>query len=333
MESIQEALELMVQGQATIYQDSTPESDTVERWAKLFSYTHTEAQDKIQQSRNDLNRTTITIGHWDMIRDQKEAEGHDKESYEHYLDISKQARQISRHTSSLPTMILAKPKPARFLLKLDGPLSDITIIQQAANLSRLPKLRKGTDDSGHPVRFCEIDSLARDQITAFAQQNTLSYNFATNILPDRTAEKNLSPDSLHPTLGVESTLPQFRGADASPHNDEYPVWYFFYGTLADPDILTAQTGVEEPRLIPAHISGGVLKTWGGKYNALVDQRGYGKESKVAGHAFCVESEKVETGLRVYETNKYEVVRCTIEMEGRRRKGLTFRFVGNDALDQ
>lgn len=168
---------------------------------------------------------------------------------------------------------------------------------------------------------------------AFAAQDTLSYNFTTNILPDRTAEKNLSPDSLHPTLGVESTLPQFRGINASPHNDEYPVWYFFYGTLADPDILTLVTGVEEPRLIPAHISGGVLKTWGGKYKALVDQRGHRKGSKVAGHAFCVESEKVELGLRVYETDKYEVVRCTIEMGDRREKGLTFGFVGDDALDQ
>lgn len=168
---------------------------------------------------------------------------------------------------------------------------------------------------------------------AFAQQNALSYNFATNILPDRTAEKALSSDSLHPTLGIEATLPQFRSTNASPRNDEYPVWYFFYGTLADPDVLTSQTGVEVPRLIPAHISGGVLKTWGGKYKALVDQRGYGKESKVAGHAFCVESEKVETGLRVYETDKYEVVRCTIEMGDRREQGLTFRFVGDDALDQ
>ncbi|KAK6206116.1 hypothetical protein LQW54_007836 [Pestalotiopsis sp. IQ-011] len=247
----------MTQGQATTYQDSTHESDTVERWTKLFGYTHAEAQDKIEQSRNHLNRTTITIGHWEMIRDEMEAEGHDKESYEHYLDISKRARYVPQHTSSRPGTALAK-KPVRFLLKPDGPLSDITIIQQAGN-SRPPKLREGTDDSGHP--------------------------------------------------------------------------YFFYGTLADPDILTAQTGVEEPRLIPAHISGGVLKTWGGKYKALVDQRGYGKESKVAGHAFSVESEKVETGLRVCETDKYEVVRCTIEMGARREKGLTFRFVGDDALGQ
>lgn len=332
MEFFQEALELMAQGQATTYQDSAHESHTAERWTKLFGYTHAEAQDKIEQSRNDLNRTTITLEHWDMIRDEMEAEGHDKESYEHYLDISKRARHVSQPTSSQPTMALVK-KPARFLLKLDGPFSDITIIQQAAALPHPPKIREGTDDSGRPVRFCEIDSLARDQITAFAQQNALSYNVTTNILPDRTAEKNLSPDSLHPTLGVESTLPQFRGTDVSPHNDEYPVWYFFYGTLADPDILTAQTGVEEPGLIPAHISGGVLKTWGGKYKALVDQRGHGKESNVAGHAFCVESENVETGLRVYETDKYEVVRCTIEMGDRREQGLTFRFMGDDALDQ
>jgi hypothetical protein len=46
---------------------------------------------------------------------------------------------------------------------------------------------------------------------------------------------------------------------------------FFYGTVADLEVLTRHLSViEEPVLHPATVIGGVLETWGGKYLALVN---------------------------------------------------------------
>lgn len=54
--------------------------------------------------------------------------------------------------------------------------------------------------------------------------------------------------------------------------DEYLIWYLFYGTLADTDLLTRLLSLleaEPPILMPASIPRGLIK-WHGKYKALVD---------------------------------------------------------------
>lgn len=54
------------------------------------------------------------------------------------------------------------------------------------------------------------------------------------------AAKDFSADSIHPTLGKDCTMPQHRlgsDTDSLPHQSQYPVFYFFYGTLADPIVL------------------------------------------------------------------------------------------------
>jgi hypothetical protein len=136
---------------------------------------------------------------------------------------------------------------------------------------------------------------------------------------------------MYPTLGVESTLPQYRadGVDAEfmPTQNQHPVWYFFYGNLAVPDILTRRLAlVEEPIFTPATVTGGVIKKWRGKYNALID----GPDTAcVDGWAYLVVTEEHEESLRFYETENYEVVRCTIIIKDTSDtvKGLTFKFVG------
>jgi hypothetical protein len=105
------------------------------------------------------------------------------------------------------------------------------------------------------------------------------------------------------------------GRGSRPKQHEYPVWYFFYGTLAKPDFLAqlfgSPPGIEHV-LVPAHIEGGKLRTWGGKYKALVDCSG----RRVDGWVFEVESEEQEEVLCMYETAKYEVIRVRIEVEER-----------------
>ena len=111
-----------------------------------------------------------------------------------------------------------------------------------------------------------------------------------------------------------------------PAQNQYPVWYFFHGTLTDPEILAQKISLLElPVLRQAAVKGGKIKMWGGKYKALVD----GPSSAIVdGWAYEVSSEEGEEQLRYYETDQYEAVRCEIHMvdSGEVVKGLTFRFI-------
>ncbi|KAI8949820.1 hypothetical protein F4801DRAFT_551682 [Xylaria longipes] len=105
------------------------------------------------------------------------------------------------------------------------------------------------------------------------------------------AAKDLSTTSAYPTLGVDATMPQCRPSLADdtspiPTQSQYPVWYFFYGTLANPVVLGRLLGVE-PLYKDASIQGGILKMWGGKYKALVDSPG----GIVHGAAFLVQDQE------------------------------------------
>lgn len=156
-------------------------------------------------------------------------------------------------------------------------------------------------------------------------QGTYGDALIVPISPTLSAEKDLSEFSIAPTLGLDATIgtyPQHRPIIAPiPHQDEYLVPYFFYGTLADPEKLTDTLKLDgKPVLRNAEIWRGRLKIWG-QYFALVD----GSEKDfVPGFVYGVKSQKYEEVLRWYQTGKYEVIRCMIHTEGRRVPGLTFR---------
>ena len=85
---------------------------------------------------------------------------------------------------------------------------------------------------------------------------------------------------------------------------------------------------EEPGLVPASVAGGIVRTWAGKYKALVK----GPEiARVDGWACRVETEECEDALRFYETERCEVVRCGVEMGGEQVRGCMFRFVDDSPL--
>ena len=130
-------------------------------------------------------------------------------------------------------------------------------------------------------------------------------------------------------------MPQHRlldhplGASPALLQDQYPVLYFFYGTLCSPKILGRQLGLKDsdplPELVSAYVLGGKVLTWAGKYKALVDA--FGSTARVQGKAFVVEDREQEDALRFYETDKYEVVRCGIYVKEMVLPGLAFRFCG------
>ena len=143
----------------------------------------------------------------------------------------------------------------KYLLKIEGPLSTHQQIQEAASLADLPEIMEGKndEDQDEEATFCIIDGKAKVAISAWLSAQNLDFK-TTFIHLTGKAEKVLSPHSKYPTLGLGSTLPQLRASHNDelflPQQDQYPVWYSFYGTLADPDIL--------------------FETWAGKYCALVD---------------------------------------------------------------
>lgn len=159
-----------------------------------------------------------------------------------------------------------------------------------------------------------------------------------SIISISRARKDLCGDSAYPTLGLDTTLPQNRPSPPiadhqKPHtgNEDYPVWYLFYGTLADGDRLGRLLGPDHSvALILAWTIGGRLGTWASKYNALVDDFGGGS---VHGHGFLVPDKEAEDALRYNETGAYDVVRCEIHLETHGGvnmvKGLTFRFTGGN----
>lgn len=233
-----------------------------------------------------------------------------------------------RTTPARPTR-----KAANYLLKMEEPLADLDTVKMAAGrtMSKMAEI-PGTDDEGNPTKFCVVDRAAKASIEGWLATEKRFPLFQPTFIPYSRADKSLSSFSLAPTLGIDTTLPHLRigsaaTAEPTPTQNQYPVWYFFYGTLGDPDVLKRLLGVVDPIYRPASVAGGKLIEWGGKYKALIDAPGPGLA--VEGVAFMVESEEVEDALRCYETDKYEVVRCEIGMKDDESvaKGLTFRFVG------
>ncbi|KAL9120890.1 MAG: hypothetical protein Q9187_002557 [Circinaria calcarea] len=310
--------------------DSAPQPSAaqISGWQRLFNCSYSDAVDRIIQLRSDLSRVRISDEHWEIVRPEKEAEGYDREAYEYEIQLS---RKILLKPSHNPEQALktSAAQPSAYFIVLEGPLDTPLKVQEAGKISTIPHLIKGTGDTGETM-FCRVDGNAKEAILEWLSKQQIS--FRPTFICLSKAKKDLSIRSIYPTLGLDSTLPQFRLDDhstsPSPAQDEYPVWYFFYGTLSNPEILSriiALPDVTSPDLRPASVAGGVIRTWADKYKALVDAS---DDSYTDGWAYRVISEIQEEALLYYETEKYEVVRCEMLIQGdeHKVKGCTFRFV-------
>lgn len=319
--------------------DSHVSDSDLSIWQALFGFSSVEAVKAFRDWRADFTRPTISQEAWLLVKEAKMAEGFNKESYEYSLCKAQMAQQQSRASKINAT---AKDEEAKYLVKLecDSPSSMVSV-ELIRFLPKKPNILTGLDDDGNITQFC---LLSGHQKAKFLNALSKAHPFyQPTLIRTSVASKNLSSTSLYPTLGVDTILPQFRldnshlesnSSSSSlslvrPAQDEYPVWYFFYGTLADANILSRIIGPsEEQNTIEykhARIWRGRLSTLGEKYLALVDAD---EHSKVDGWAYQVKNQNEEDSLRVYETGKYEVVRCTIELmdgEGAFIHGLTFRL--------
>lgn len=307
--------------------NDTPSAEDISRWQALFHYTYADTVDFIKQHRSNYSRIPVSADHWEMVEAEKVAQGYDREAYEHELNIGGMQKPS---TACIGTVATISPAQARavYVLKLENALNSARKVQEAAGLEEPPPTTQGTTEDDGDTGFCRINGTAKHAILHWLSTHNINYKptFARVL---QKAEKDLSTHSMHPTLGWDATLPQHRSANIhiifTPTQDQYPVWYFFYGTLADPVTLSRQLPLQErPNLRPATIRGGVLKTWAGKYKALVDGPA---NALVEGSAYCVLNKEHENALRSYETDNYEVVRCRILFGDGEVQGCTFRFVG------
>lgn len=286
----------------------------IERWQKLFGFTASAAFTTLEEYRKDFLRFRISDEHWDVVKSQKQAEGHDREAYEFSL-TQPQQRDLPRECDDR----------GLYIVRLDSPLDTPEILQEAASLTKIPALVNGVGELGQ-AQFCEIDGQTKRRLLSWLAKH--HHGFQPTIVRLSKASKELSTDTPAPMLGKEFALPQHRADHADfkplPSPDQYPVWYFFYGTLADPAVLSRHLGLDEtPSYVRASVTGGRVRTWAGKYKALVDAPG----EVVFGGAFLVQTRADEDALRFYETDKYEVVRCRITTDTDVLDGLTFRFNG------
>lgn len=306
--------------------ESKPDEDEIARWQKIFGYTYSEALEQITNQRNDYSRCKVSDDLWDLVKSQMEAQGYSREAYEHELKIGDRAS--TSHDQRVTTSISTSQASATYLVLLKGVLKTPEKIQDVAKLSEPPQAVQASSETEDSV-FCRINGNIKQAIESWLSQQKST--FRPTFVRLSKAKKDLAATSIHPTLGMESTLPQYRPSclqtSFSPPQEEFPVWYFFYGTLADSSFLTrllSLTEEEQPLLVPATISRGIVRTWQHKYNALVDGA---STDYVHGSAYRVTTKEREEALLLYETERYEVVRCSIMMGSEIVEGLTFRFAG------
>ena len=164
-----------------------------------------------------------------------------------------------------------RPQNAKYLLKLEAPLDCATKVREAAGLDHDPSELPAVNDSDEAESFVIVDGRAKDAILQRYNHGAYQPTFVRL----SKARKDLCAYSAYPKLSEDTSLPQFRphSADASIGvlQNEYPLWYFFYGTLAEPDRLGRLLQTRgDLNLVGAYLPCGKIKAWPGKYKALVN---------------------------------------------------------------
>lgn len=139
-----------------------PTDNQIARWRKLFKYTEHEAAMLIRAQRSDVTRTRITDEHWELVREEREAAGHDRETYEH----EQQLRNVLRSQSAIIPSASGDPM---FVIRLGGLLSTAEKVKEVAGLEEMPKVVNGMSEMGM-ASFCLVDGKAKKAIDEWLAQ-------------------------------------------------------------------------------------------------------------------------------------------------------------------
>jgi len=294
----------------------------VKRWQFVFGLNEAAARSELDAYLNDTTTPTISNEHWSIVREDMEAKGFSKHAYVYSLRRT--------HPMRISTPIKAPVTQARgtYILRLEDPISTPETLRHVLGLTDTPERHAGESDTD-PASICKLSFEARTKLLDWLASN--HPRFKPTIVRLSKATKELDPNTPAPYLGIDTTLPHNRSSTVSfqprPRQDEYPVWYFFYGRLAEPETLQRLLDLDStPSYEPAKVYGAKMGEWGGKYRAVVDGT---PRDCVMGRAFLVTTQTQEEALLFFETGVYEVVRCGIYMGRVVQPGLVFRFVGAD----
>ncbi|KAF2033231.1 hypothetical protein EK21DRAFT_86353 [Setomelanomma holmii] len=144
-----------------------PSPDTIERWKKLFGYSHMEAVRLIGDQRGDVTRERITDDHWSLIKDKKEALGYDREAYEHSLQLPK---VFKAQSATIPTT--GADGEMMLLFRLGCLLDTPEKVKEIAGLDKLPVVREGMSELG-VVKFCAVDKDAQKKLEEWLAQKAV----------------------------------------------------------------------------------------------------------------------------------------------------------------
>lgn len=60
-------------------------NDVIQRWQRLFEYSHAEAVERIKEHRSDLSRRRISDEYWSHVKTQYQDQGFGREAFEYSL--------------------------------------------------------------------------------------------------------------------------------------------------------------------------------------------------------------------------------------------------------
>lgn len=112
-----------------------------------------------------VTRERISDDHWGLIKAEKEAAGHDRESYEHSLQVKEVFKSQS---ASVP----APDGSLMLLFRLGGLLSTVEKVQQVAEMDEPPVIQQGWSERGM-VNFCVVDEAAKMKLEEWLTQQSV----------------------------------------------------------------------------------------------------------------------------------------------------------------
>jgi hypothetical protein len=115
--------------------------------------------------RHAVTRERISDDHWGLVKTEKEALGHDRESYEHSLQLK----------SVFASQSAAVPHPDGglvLLFRLGGLLSSPERVQEVAGLEEPPVIQDGWSERG-PVKFVMVDEGAKKKLEEWLTQQSV----------------------------------------------------------------------------------------------------------------------------------------------------------------
>lgn len=114
-----------------------------------------------------VTRERITDDHWNLIKDEKEALGYDREAYEHSLQLPK---VFKGQSATIPTT--GGDGELMLLFRLGGLLDSPEKVKEIAGLEDLPVVREGWSEMG-VVKFCVVDKDAQRKLEEWLAQKAV----------------------------------------------------------------------------------------------------------------------------------------------------------------